>query len=408
MSDTDRDDSPTPVNPTDGGRRKNLGTRALLTAVGAGALLDSAFYLLLLLSSSATGVSWFVTAVVVANLLPPVLLGPVLGWLVDRTSGRWAWAAALAVSGLSCLGVAMVDDPVVVVALAGLQAVASVVINAAAFKLLPEARGLDERSASSFAVGVGSAAAIGGPPLAAIGASGFGNSGALVVLAGLAVIAALGVVVAAPRLIQAEVDATSWHEVWMGTKTVRTLSSVRAFAPVVLGIVLVTSMEGVAGVFYLQEVAQNSVVYAVILSAWAAGSLAGAVWTGRRETALGVRSSVLLGGLLMSVAILVEGLAPIAAVIAIVFIIGGLGNAVHNVGIRNLVYEQVPRAQQAQVWSMLAAVMSGTAALGNVLGTPGLIGSARTAVIVSGAAGVVAVAITAVLLMRAPRGARLD
>ncbi|NNU27133.1 MFS transporter [Isoptericola sediminis] len=389
--------------PASARRRRTGRTRLLLAVVATGALVDAAFFLLLLLSSSATGVGWFVTAVVVANLLPPVLLGPMLGWLVDRTSGRWAWTGALLVTAVCCLGVAGTDVSAVVVALAGLQAVASVVVNAAAFKLLPESPGLDERTASSYAVGMGSLAAIAGPPLGALSAGATSNAGAFLVLAGLAVVAGTGAATTAPRLVHVDLDATRWHDVWLGARTARSLAAARAFAPVVLGIVLITSMEGVAGVFYLQDVAPTPFVYACLLALWALGSLGGAWWTGRRANVLGIRISVLVGGLLMSLAILVEGIVAVAVVIGVVFVVGGFGNAVHNVGIRQLVYQHVPRAQQAQIWSMLAAVMSGTAALGNALGTPGLLGPARDVVVLSGAIGLATVSITAVLLLVATR-----
>ena len=77
-----------------------------------------------------------------------------------------------------------------------------------------------------------------------------------------------------------------------------------------------------------------------------------------------------LGGLALSAAILVEGLVPVAGIIAVAFIGGGLGNAVHNVGVRNLVYAEVPPEQQAQVWSVVGAAISGAAALLLAMGIP--------------------------------------
>ncbi|MCG2802527.1 MAG: MFS transporter [Cellulomonas sp.] len=380
-------------------------TVILMTAVGIGSFVDSAVYILLLLTSSAQAVSWWVTAVVLANLVPPILLAPVLGWVVDRTSGRGAWAAALGISAVCAGGIAFLDAPVALVGLAAVQATCSVVFSAAAFRLLPLARGMDERTASSFAVGIGSAAAIGAPPLAAF-AAGLGTASAFWMCAGLLATAGVLVLRTAPRTGQVSVPGTPWHEVWLGTRSIRTVAVLRTFLPIAVGVVLVASIEGVAGVFYLQAVTGGAVGYALLLSAWAAGSLVGAVLTGGPRFTLGSVPSILLGGLAVATAILVEGLIASALVIAVVFVVGGVGNAIHNVGIRTLVYAQVPRAQQAQVWSVAGAMFSAAAALGNLLGTPGVIAPARQVIVGAGALGVALVVVTALVLVA--RGQRAD
>lgn len=365
-----------------------------MAAVGIGAFVDSGIFILLLLTSSAQTVTWWVTAVVLANLVPPVLLAPVLGWVVDRTSGRGAWASALMVSAVCAGGIAFLDSPVALVALAALQATCSVVLSAAAFRLLPTADGMDEHRASSFAVGIASVAAIGAPPLAAF-AAGLGTGVAFAICAGLLVVAAVVVLRTAPRSVRVNVRGTPWHEVWLGSRSIRTVAVLRTFLPVALGVVLIASMEGVAGVFYLQAVTGSPVGYALLLSAWAVGSLAGAVLTDSRRFTLGPAASILVGGFAVAAAILVEGLVAWAPVIALVFVAGGVGNAIHNVGIRTLVYAHVPRDQQAQVWSVAGAGFSAAAALGNLLGTPDVLAPARAVIVAAGVLGVGLVVVTA-------------
>ncbi|WP_121867941.1 MFS transporter [Glutamicibacter nicotianae] len=364
-----------------------LQTLTLVVVICIGYFVDSAIYLLLLLSTSAQDVSWWVTAVVLANLIPPIVFAPVLGWVVDRISGKGAWVAALTISGLSAIGIAFFESPVLLVALAAIQAICAVVISAAIFKLLPLAPKMNEKSASSLAVGIGSVAAIGGPPLAALTASAdlqfaFILCGSL--LLGSAAVALLVV----PRHVPVSVEKTAWHEVWIGTKSLRSMTLLKSFLPVILGVVFVTSMEGVAGVFYLQEVAGSSLGYAILLSAWAVGSLIGALYTGRKGFNASSITCVLVGGLVVSTAILLEGIFAVALIIGIAFIIGGFGNAYHNIGIRNLVYEAVPGPQQGQVWSVVGALFSSVAALGNFFGTPGFLGDSRTIIIVAGCIGV--------------------
>lgn len=361
-----------------------------MVSICIGYFVDSAIYLLLLLSSSAQDVSWWVTAVVLANLIPPIGLAPVLGWIVDRTSGRGAWTVSLILSAVCATGIAFLESPVALVGLAAIQSTCAVVISAAVFKLLPLAASMDERAASSFAVGIGSVASVGAPPLAAFAAT-MGVDIAFWICGALLAVASVMVARTSSREVHVEVERTAWHEVWLGTRTIRTMTALKVFVPVMLGVVVVTSMEGVAGVFYLQNVADSPVGYALLLSAWAVGSLAGATLTGRSGFSLGAVHCILLGGLVVSVAIMIEGLIASAVVIAVAFIGGGVGNAIHNVGVRNLVYAEVPRRQQAQVWSVVGATFSGAAAIGNFLGTPGLIAPARTVIVIAGVLGVLMV-----------------
>lgn len=67
----------------------------VLSAIALSVIGDSVVYVLLLLSASRLAVSWWVTGVVLTNLLPPVLLAPILGSLVDRATGRTAWISAM-------------------------------------------------------------------------------------------------------------------------------------------------------------------------------------------------------------------------------------------------------------------------------------------------------------------------
>jgi len=384
-------------------RRRDLpcSTLFLLTAIVVKAFVDTGLFILLLLASSELDVSWWVTAVVLANLIPPILLAPVLGWLVDRTSGKVAWVLALIGSALCISGMAITSSPELLVALVAVQAACSVVFSTAVYKLLPDAPGLDDQRASTFLVTIEALAGIGAPPLAALAVDvntrfAFG----LFAILSLAVAAVTGLT--SPKgETRVEVERTAWHEVWLGTRTIKTLSTVRVFVPVILGVALVTSMEGVAGVFYLQEVAGSALGYGILMSAWAIGSLVGVALTSRTAFRISTVYGVIVGGLLISAAIFVEGLVPHVVVIGTAFVIGGFGNSVHNMGIRNLVYEQVPTNQRAQVWGLVGASFSVVVALGNVLGTPDILFPARTIIVFAGAAGV-AIALGTLIALRSP------
>jgi len=369
-----------------------LSTRLLLVAIILKSLVNSGLFILLMLAGTHLGASWWVTAIALATLIPGVLFAPALGWLVDRVDVKTAWIAALLVSGICVIGIALAPSPFIMVALVAIEALFSIVFGTAVFKLLPQAEGMDRDRANSFYVGIGLVIGISAPPLAAL-VSTIGTDFGFFLFGTLYIVSAIIIWRLSPTSsLKIEVDKTNWHEVWLGSKAIKHFKPIRLLIPVILGGAIATSIEAVAGVFWLQEVAGGAVGYALLLSAWTLGSLSGAAVAGRKWFKVSTRESLLLGGLLMALAILVEGAIPVAAIIGIAFLFGGFGNGVHNIAIRNLVYEQVPKEQQAQAWAVQGAAFSAAVAIGNVLGTPGLIAAeVSTTIIIAGGTGVVLV-----------------
>ncbi len=167
----------------------------------------------------------------------------------------------------------------------------------------------------------------------------------------------------------------------------------------VAAIVLFTAADGVAGVFYLREITDSDTGYAVLLGAWSVGAVLGSLLGGNRR--FGARSSqpILLGGGLVGTAILIEGLWANAVGLAMVFLAGGLGNGLHNIGVRTAIYEHVPESRHGAAWAQLRMLINIMVALGYLIGTPGLlVGPARTIIVISGAATLLVIVLSAVLL----------
>lgn len=157
--------------------------------------------------------------------------------------------------------------------------------------------------------------------------------------------------------------------------------------------------------FYLREITDSDTGYAVLLGAWSVGAVLGSLLGGNRR--FGARSSlpILLGGGLVGAAILIEGLWASAVGLAVVFLAGGLGNGLHNIGVRTAIYEHVPESRHGAAWAQLRMLINVMVALGYLIGTPGLlVGSARTIIVVSGAVTLLAIILSAVLLGRTARG----
>ena len=67
------------------------------------------------------------------------------------------------------------------------------------------------------------------------------------------------------------------------------------------------------------------------------------------------------------------------------FLVGGFFNSIHNMGIRDMVYIQVPEHRQGQCWALIGSLFSSMVLVGDLLGTPGILGDARTIVMIGGA-----------------------
>jgi MFS transporter len=54
-------------------------------------------------------------------------------------------------------------------------------------------------------------------------------------------------------------------------------------------------------------------------------------------------------------------------------------------GIRDMVYTRVPEHRQGQSWALIGSLFSSMVLVGDLLGTPGILGDARTIVMIGGA-----------------------
>jgi MFS family permease len=105
----------------------------LQSALGTGA----GYVALLVLAYDRLGSAWGATAVLLADLAPAMLLGPLLGRLVDRTSRLGCALAADALGALAFAALAFVPGTVPLVALALAAGVGSALLRPATGALLP-------------------------------------------------------------------------------------------------------------------------------------------------------------------------------------------------------------------------------------------------------------------------------
>lgn len=351
---------------------------------------------------------WGVAALFLAGLVPPVLLAARVGRWVDGTALFRVWMINLGLHVLIFAAMALSGNLIASLALMCAASVCAVVNGSVIFKLIPRIRGAFSLArASSFLVVATSLAGIIAPAIASLVFAKWGLDAVLWCAAlGLGILAAAALLLFAPLRSNPPEDpapaqplpgAAPWRNAaLLGDRRLRILLLPMA------AIVLFTATEGVSGVFYLREVAATDTGYAVLLGAWSLGAVAGSLLGGNRW--FGARSAlpVLLGGAAVGAAILVEGLWANAAGLAVVFLVGGAGNGLHNTGVRTAIYEHVPESRHGTAWAQLRMLINIMVALGYLAGAPGLlIESAQLIILMSGAGTLMAIALALLLFKRA-------
>lgn len=354
--------------------------------------------------------SWGVTALFLAGLVPPVVFAPWVGRWVDGSALWRVWIINLGLHVLVFAAMALAGSIIASLALMSVASVCAVVNGAVIFKLIPRIRGgFSVARASSFLVVATSLAGIIAPAVASFV---FAARGLGVVLwcaaLGFVILAVAAVLLFSsqrsnPDETAASAAPTAPHAAAAARSTAVLLHDwrLRVLLLPMAAIVLFTAAEGVAGVFYLREVTATDTGYAVLLGAWSLGAVAGSLVGGNQR--FGARSAlpILLGGAGVGAAILVEGLWANPAGLAVVFLLGGVGNGLHNTGVRTAIYDYVPESRHGAAWAQLRMMINIMVALGYLVGTPGLfVEPAQLIIVFSGAGTLLAIALSLVLLKR--------
>jgi MFS family permease len=364
---------------------------------------DSIASLGLVLDAASQGLAWGVTEVFLAELLPPLFFAPVLGLLVDRWDTRTVWISATLVQATAFTLAAATDAFHARVALVALASVFAVAASAAGFKLLPIVAGrVGVQQANGAVSAAMSLASLVGPGVGGAAHSFVGSTNLLLADAAsfvvIAVIAAC--VVPAGSGERMRLDSRPLDGVLDGLRALRGSPAIGAMLPMLASVICATSMEGVAGVFYLRQVAGSDSGYGLLLAAWALGSIPGAIVAGSPRLARYDARLVLGGATLIAASLLVEGLVPLAVVIAVAFLAGGFGNGMHNVGVRNAIHRHVPAQAHGRAWAYYSAMANLCITVGYLLGTPNNVVSSRGVIIISGALALTATVVSAWLLRR--------
>lgn len=353
---------------------------------------------------------WAISLILLAEFLPGVVLGPLLGAVADRWSRRSCAVLADVVRAAAFIGLGLVDGFVATLVLALAGGAATALYRPAVFAALP---GLvrSDRSAAATAV-YASITDLGymvGPAIAALALL-VSNAEGLLIVNGLT-FAASALVLArldfGHRPIAADGAAPGGGSLLRSvSEGMRAATSLPAVPTVVLATGAVLLFAGLINVGELLlaegELDAGGAGYSILVAAYGAcfalGSLAGSRGGTVPELCRNFAAGILLNG----VGIVASGFAPTIAIALVTFGVSGLGNGLVVVHGRLLIQSVVPDALMGRVFALSDSLAAGGLSVAFLAGgaVASLLG-VRELFFVAGAGLLVTWAVSALTLSRA-------
>jgi MFS family permease len=387
--------------------RNERGARAFFVALLQGSLGAGAGYVaVMLVAYERLGSAWGASLVLLADLLPSMLLGPLVGaWLDRRNRLRCAIVAdVLRASALA--GMIVMPGALSLLAFAVLMGIGNTVFRPAAFGLLPNVVSEPRRMAATAAWGaIGDTGMLLGPALAAA-ALVLGGSTLLLAVNAAMFVASAGLLTRV-RLVSAPVrDEESEDSLVESTREgLRFVRGDRVLRVLVAGtgvIVLAAGMMNVAEVVLAQhDLKVGGSGFAAMVAVFGLGAVIGSLASAYSDT-LGRLKLGYVGGLgILALGLLGSGLATSLAVALVSFFVTGFGNAMSMTHDRGLLQHLVPARMLSRAHALTGTIeawgFAGAALLGGTLAT--LLG-ARGVFAVSGAMLLLVTAAAAQVLLR--------
>ncbi len=379
---------------------------AVLTqsALGTGA----GYIALLLIARDRFDSPWAVTLVLLADVVPAMLLGPVFGAAADRWSRRWCTVAADVMRAVAFGGVALVGSFEATVGFALLAGIGTGLFTPSALAALPSLVDEPRRVPATTSL-YGAIADLGftaGPAMAAAFLLFVGSAEAITAVNAVSFGASAVVLTflrfgAAPVLVgDPERRRSLAREAREGVRTVSRLSGIRAILVASSAALFCAGLFNVGELFFATEDLKASEAgFSVLVTLFGVGFIVGSLSGSQGGTLPELKRSYLIGLAAMGGGLLATGLAPVFGVALATFALAGFGNGVVLVYERLLIQRTVSDELTGRVfgikdsmasWAFAIAFLAAGAAI-SLVGT-------RALLIVAGGIGIAVWAASAVLL----------
>jgi MFS family permease len=360
--------------------RRERRARLFFLALAQSALGTGAGYIaLLLIAEQRFDSPWAISLVLIADLIPAMLLGPIFGAAADRWSRKRCAIVADVIRVVAFGGIALVDSYAATVALAVLAGAGTGLFTPAALAALPSVVD-DERRVPAATSLYGAVADFGftaGPAVAAAVLA-FGGAETLMwanaitfgLSAALLVPLRFGATPAAPV---GRAPASLLREARDGLRATAGMRAVRIVLIASSGALFCAGLFNVAELFFAtDDIGTSDAGFAVLVTFFGVGFICGSFAGAKGGVAPHLKRRYLIGLLALGVGLLATGLAPTFAVALVTFTVAGFGNGLVLVYERLLILASVPDRLIGRVfgvkdaltaWAFAVAFLTAGAAL---------------------------------------------
>jgi MFS family permease len=336
--------------------------RWFFAALAQSALGNGAGYVaLLLIAYDRWHSPWAITLVLLADLLPAMLLGPVFGAAADRWSRRRCMVIADLLRFGAFVGIGLADSIELTLALALVAGCGTGLYAPAALASLP---GLVEPRRLPAATSVyGAIADLGftaGPALAAVVLL-FGSPESLTIANGVT-FAISALVLARLRFGEAPLglearSASLLQQAREGLTATAGMTGIRVVLGLSAGALFFAGVFNVAELPFAEDVLDSTDVgYSVLATSFGLGFIAGSLSGSRGGSPKHLKSRYQLGLVVLGAGFLSSGVAPNFAAALIAFAIAGLGNGMLLVFERQIIQAFVPDRLAGRVFGIKDAL----------------------------------------------------
>lgn len=344
--------------------------RIFFLALAQSALGTGAGYIaLLLIAESRFESPWAISLVLTADLIAPMLLGPLFGAAADRWSRKRCAIAGDLLRVVAFAGIALVDGFAATVALAVVAGAGTGLFTPAALAGLPSV--LDDRRRMAAATSLyGAVADVGftvGPALAA-GVLLLGGPETLLWV-NAATFALSALLLAPLRYGDAPEQPDGVHpsllaEARDGLRATAGMPAIRIVLIASAGALFCAGMFNIAELFFAtDDVGTSQAGFGVMVACFGAGFVVGSLSGSKGGVAPRLKRRLLAGGAVLGIGFVATGLTGSFAVALATFAIAGFGNGVLVVYERLLIQHTFPDTMVARVFGIRDALTAWAFAL---------------------------------------------
>jgi MFS family permease len=375
--------------------RREPRARVFFSALTQSALGTGAGYVaLLLLAYERFRSPWAISLVLLADLLPAMVFGPVFGALADRWSRRWCAVAGDLIRAAAFIAIGFTHSFEATVALALLAGAGNALFTPSTLAALPSLVDRPRLPAATSAYGaIADLGYTGGPGLAAIVLT-FAAPSSLAIVNGLtfaiSAIVLSGLDFGASPTREAGPSPSLSSEVREGLRASRGLAGVRIVLGASAGALVFAAVFNVAELpFARDELGAGDAGYAILAALFGLGVVIGSLSGSHGGDGSLLKRRYLQGLLLMGIGLLLCGFAPGIEVAMATFALAGAGNGLVLVYERLLIQATVPDTLAGRLFGIKDALTAWAFGLGFIVAgaVVALVGP-RPMIIAAGAGGV--------------------